>query len=113
MRRTKESIAILFFHGSSAPLTRGSLKVGRLQRGLRGLQTSPVSWLGEKKNSEAGLALESGNKENTFLQGLKTIHAGALYAGAKAPALLKKRLFPATFKTQRPTTQKSSLAAFP
>jgi hypothetical protein len=39
------------FHGSSAP-SRGELEGWPVQRGLHGLQTSPVSWLGEKELRE-------------------------------------------------------------
>src|SRR6266446_3873006 len=44
----KESIAILFFMVPPLPHAR-ELEGWPVQRGLHGLQTSPVSWLGEKE----------------------------------------------------------------
>jgi len=52
-----------------------------MQRGLHGLQTSPVSWLGEKELCRPEAATEKQGKH--FLQGLKPIHAERFTPGLK------------------------------
>src|SRR6267378_7892908 len=106
----KESIAILFFMVPPLPHAR-ELEGWPVQKRLA-RAADFAGLLAWRKGTLSGLKRPRKTRK-TLSSGAKAHSCRALYAGAEAPALLKRAIFSATYKSSRLQNPKSSLAAFP